>query len=107
MAARCAEADPRTLALAGQGLRDVVRIAASDAGLWTEILTANAVLAREVLLAVAEQVRVAADVLAELASGNEDSAKILTALLEAGRHGIAAIPGKHGGAATDYPGDPG
>ncbi len=30
------------LALAGQGLRDVTRIAAGDAGLWTQILTANA-----------------------------------------------------------------
>jgi len=102
MAAQCAEADAQTLALAGQGLRDVVRIAAGDASLWTDILTANAVPASEVLLAVAEQVRVAADVLAELASGNENSAKILTALLEAGREGVARIPGKHGGAAPDY-----
>ena len=57
-----------TLALAGQGLRDVVRIAASDAGLWTEILTANAEPAREILLAVAEQLAGAADMLAELAA---------------------------------------
>ncbi len=111
MAARCAEADPQALALAGQGLRDVVRIAASDAGLWTEILTANAVPAREVLLAVAGQLAEAADVLGDLAGqaggagragGSEDSAKRLTALLEAGREGVAKIPGKHGGAAPDY-----
>jgi prephenate dehydrogenase len=102
MAARCADAAPSTLALAGQGLRDVVRIAGSDAGLWTEILTANAVPAREILLAVAEQLTVAADVLAELAAGNEDSAKRLTALLETGREGVARIPGKRGGPAPDY-----
>jgi prephenate dehydrogenase len=102
MAARCAEADPQTLALAGQGLRDVVRIAGSDAGLWTEILTANAVPAREILLAVAGQLSVVADVLAELAEGDEESAKRLTALLETGREGVARIPGKHGGAAPDY-----
>jgi prephenate dehydrogenase len=102
MAARCADASPNTLALAGQGLRDVVRIAGSDAGLWTEILTANAVPAREILLAVAEQLTVAADVLAELAGGNEDMAKRLTALLETGREGVAKIPGKRGGPAPDY-----
>ncbi|HET7017933.1 MAG TPA: prephenate dehydrogenase [Streptosporangiaceae bacterium] len=102
MAARCAEADPQTLALAGQGLRDVVRIAASDAGLWTEILTANAVPAREILLAVAERLTSAADVLADLSGGNEDSVKRLTTLLEAGREGVAKIPGKHGGVAPDY-----
>jgi prephenate dehydrogenase len=102
MAARCAEADSQTLALAGQGLRDVVRIAAGDAGLWTEILTANAVPAREILLAVAGQLTSAANVLADLAGGNEDSVKRLTALLEAGREGVAKIPGKHGGDAPDY-----
>ncbi len=102
MAARCAEADPQTLALAGQGLRDVVRIAAGDAGLWTEILTANAVPAREILLAVAGQLTAAAEVLADLAGGNEDSAKRLTTLLQAGREGVAKIPGKHGGVAPDY-----
>jgi prephenate dehydrogenase len=102
MAARCADAATSTLALAGQGLRDVVRIAGSDAGLWTEILSANAVPAREVLLAVAEQLTVVADVLAELADGHEDSAKRLTALLEAGREGVEKIPGKRGGPAPDY-----
>ena len=41
------------LALAGPGLRDVTRIAAGDPGLWTEILAANAIPVREMLLAVA------------------------------------------------------
>jgi prephenate dehydrogenase len=102
MAARCAAAAPNALALAGQGLRDVVRIAGSDAGLWTEILTANAVPAGEILREVAEQLTVAADVLAELAGGHEDSAKRLTALLETGREGVSRIPGKRGGPAPDY-----
>ncbi|HEY3905644.1 MAG TPA: prephenate dehydrogenase [Streptosporangiaceae bacterium] len=102
MAARCADAAPSTLALAGQGLRDVVRIAGSDANLWTEILTANAEPAREILLTVAERLTGAADMLAELAAGTEDSAKRLTELLETGREGVAKIPGKRGGPAPRY-----
>src|SRR5262249_61133119 len=42
MAARLEAAPPEALDLAGQGLRDVTRIAAGDTGLWTQILTANA-----------------------------------------------------------------
>src|SRR5262249_6296934 len=41
MAAQCADAPADALALAGPGLRDVTRIAASESGLWAEILTAN------------------------------------------------------------------
>ena len=37
------------MALAGQGLRDVTRIAASDPDLWTQILAGNAPAVREVL----------------------------------------------------------
>ncbi len=102
MAAQCADATGPSMALAGPGLRDVTRIAASDVGLWTEILTANAAPVRDVLIAVAEQLGAAASVLAEIAAGHEDAAKALTALLEAGRDGVAAIPGKRGGPAPDY-----
>src|SRR5699024_4141945 len=40
------------IALAGQGLRDVTRIAASDPGLWTQILSGNAGEVRSVLTAL-------------------------------------------------------
>ena len=102
VAARCADAGERALLLAGPGLRDVTRIAASDADLWTEILSANAGPVREVLLAVAEQIGAAAEVLADISAGHEESAKLLTALLESGRDGVARIPGKQGGPAPDY-----
>jgi len=42
MAARLEAAPHEALELAGQGLRDVTRIAAGDTGLWTQILSANA-----------------------------------------------------------------
>ena len=52
------------LALAGQGLRDVTRIAAGDSGLWTQILAANAAPVAEVLAAVAADLAAAAEALA-------------------------------------------
>jgi len=91
MAARLAppEVPADALALAGQGLRDVTRIAAGDSALWTQILSANAGPVAEVVAAVAADLAAAARSLA--ASGD------VTALLDDGRAGVARIPGKHGG----------
>src|SRR6201996_8060679 len=52
------------LRLAGQGLRDVTRIAAGDSALWTQILTANAGPVAEVIGAVARDLAAVADDLA-------------------------------------------
>lgn len=41
VASRLQEAEPGALALSGNGLRDVTRIAASDPNLWVQILSAN------------------------------------------------------------------
>ena len=102
MAAQCADAPPGALALAGPGLRDVTRIAAGDAALWTEILAANAAQAHEVITGVIGQLRAAADALGALAAGDDDAVKQLTAVLETGRDGVARIPGKQGGPAPHY-----
>ncbi len=59
------------LALAGPGLRDVTRIAAGDAGLWTQILAANAAHAGVVARAVAAELQEAARALDRIAAGNE------------------------------------
>jgi prephenate dehydrogenase len=67
MAARLEWAPDAALALAGQGLRDVTRIAAGDVALWTEILTANATHAGAVLRALAADITTAAVALEELA----------------------------------------
>jgi prephenate dehydrogenase len=85
------------LGLAGQGLRDVTRIAAGDAGLWTQILTANAGPVAEVVAAVAEDLAAAARELA----GAPDRAGV-TGLLDRGRAGVARIPGKHGGQPRNF-----
>ena len=116
MAARLTEAEGSALALAGQGLRDVTRIAAGDAELWTQILGANAAPVAEVLAEVAADLSAAAEALAEaardavggpevpddavraaLAEGAALAAlKAVTGLLEHGSAGAARIPGKRG-----------
>jgi len=99
MAARLADAPSSALALAGRGLADVTRIAGGDSGLWTQILTANAVPVARVLAAVAADLSAAA---AELAgSGSADPGKALAGLLDAGSAGVARIPGKRGKTGRD------
>jgi prephenate dehydrogenase len=102
MAARLEGAPHDALALAGQGLRDVTRIAAGDPALWTQIFTANAGPVAEIAAQVAEDLAAAAAALARVAAGDEDAAKELTGLLERGGAGVASIPGKRGGPAPEY-----
>jgi prephenate dehydrogenase len=102
MAARLDGAPHDALALAGQGLRDVTRIAAGDPGLWTQIFTANAGPVAQIAAQVAEDLAAAAAALALVAAGDEDAVKELTGLLERGGAGVASIPGKRGGPAPDY-----
>ena len=89
--------------LAGQGLRDVTRIAASDPRLWTQILAGNAPAVRDVLRHVRDQVDevvVALDSLVD--AGGEGSLGTLSRVLEAGNLGHARIPGKHGAPPAAY-----
>lgn len=89
--------------LAGQGLRDVTRIAASDPRLWTQILAGNAAAVREVLLHVRAQIDEVVDALGSLTVGEGEGALgALSRMLEAGNLGQARIPGKHGAAPTAY-----
>ena len=92
------------LRLAGQGLRDVTRIAAGDSALWRQILLANAGPVAEVVAAVAEDLAEAARALAASAGLAESAPGApaagladVSGLLDRGRTGVARIPGKHGG----------
>ena len=80
--------------LAGGGLRDVTRIAASDPTLWIQILSANADDVATVLRDVRDRLDT---VLAALDSGAATA--VLADLLGAGNSGVARIPGKHGNSA--------
>jgi len=98
MAARLAlpSVPAEALRLAGQGLRDVTRIAAGDPALWGQILTANAAPVAEVLRAVAADLAEAANALTASAELTADPSAV-TDLLARGNAGAGRIPGKHGG----------
>ena len=105
MAAQLTGAPAGALGLAGQGLRDVTRVAGGDSGLWTQILAANAAPVARVLSQVAGDLAAAADALAEAAAGPDQPGppqpghpllKSLAALLDEGSAGVAMIPGKRG-----------
>jgi prephenate dehydrogenase len=106
-AARLVDADPDLVALSGQGIRDVTRIAASDPSLWTEILSVNASFVRKVLdLLAADLDNLRADLahLEESTSLQIDKSlsRPIAALLERGNAGHRRIPGKHGAPPATY-----
>lgn len=99
-------ATPETaLDLAGGGLRDTTRIAASDPRLWVEILGANAAAIRPVLAEMAQHLGEVDEALASLA-GTPDPAvgsrRALAELISSGNAGVGRIPGKHGGASDAF-----
>ena len=108
VAARLVGVDDAALGLAGQGLRDVTRIAASDPELWTSILAANSAAVRPLLEALRGDLDEVIDALASAdeADGPETiAAGVLVTLaraIAAGNEGVARIPGKHGGAQRPY-----
>jgi prephenate dehydrogenase len=88
------------LSLAGQGLRDTTRIAASDPKLWIQILEANAPSLSALLrnfLAEANQVLVALE-----QPGAPGALTAIGNVLEQGNRGVNRIPGKHGSNPTQY-----
>ncbi|MCL1897592.1 MAG: prephenate dehydrogenase [Micrococcales bacterium] len=100
VAARLAPAPAGALDLAGQGLRDVTRIAASNPNLWSAILAANGPSVAELLRSLAVDLERAIEAL-ELARQPEHLGQalvMLTDLIASGNQGASRIPGKHGGA---------
>lgn len=102
LAAQLLESDPDAVRVAGQGLRDMTRIAASNVAMWTDILSANAGPVAEVLDQVAERIQTTADALRSCRDGNEAAAARVRDLLTSGVDGQARIPGKHGSAPSAY-----
>jgi prephenate dehydrogenase len=94
LAARLVFAKGEDVNLAGQGLRDTTRIAASDPELWLQILQANSVEVSAVLEAFAADLTSVLESLRNLNS--KESIATLRKVLEAGNSGIEKIPGKHG-----------
>jgi prephenate dehydrogenase len=91
VAGRLADAPVDHLALSGQGVRDVTRVAGGDPALWQQIVTGNAAAVAGLLTQVRDQLDVLIDA---VATGDRDS---LGEILQRGVDGTRAIPGKHGG----------
>ncbi|TFB94288.1 prephenate dehydrogenase [Cryobacterium sp. HLT2-28] len=94
MARRLTDAPASALNLAGQGLRDVTRVAASDPELWVQILGANAQPVRDILLAYRDDLDRFIDALADPAAPG--ARRKVAEELAGGNAGVARLPGKHG-----------
>ncbi|HAN24908.1 MAG: prephenate dehydrogenase [Microbacterium sp.] len=94
LAARFTDASAASLSLAGQGVRDTTRIAASAPELWVQILGANAAPVVEVLDALAADL---ADVAEALRAPEAPGARREVAeTIRRGNEGVERLPGKHG-----------
>jgi prephenate dehydrogenase len=82
------------LDLAGAGLRDTTRIAASDENLWKEIIHSNAHQIEKLLINLQNGIGAMIDSL-----GDQEK---IAQIISKGRAGKALIPGKHGGIAREY-----
>ena len=100
VASRLQDTPSHALSLAGNGLRDVTRIAASDPSLWVQILGANAPKVLEIM----QGVRADLDrLISTLSAPTAPGARLdLAQLMAEGNAGQGRIPGKHGGPAQQY-----
>jgi len=94
MAGNLVDVPASHLRLAGQGVRDVTRIAASDENMWTQIITSN----REVIGTQLEKV---AEALDDVRS-HLDSPQVVFDFMRHGVEGTRVLPGKHGRTQQDY-----
>jgi prephenate dehydrogenase len=93
VAGRLADAPADHLALSGQGVRDVTRVAAGNPALYGQIVSGNAAAVTELLV----EVRADLDRLIDAVADSDRTG--LESLLAQGVAGTRAIPGKHGGPA--------
>ena len=94
LAGRFIDAPDDALGLAGQGVRDTTRIAASAPELWVQILGANAAPVVDVLDALAADLRDVADALR--APERPGARRAVADTIRRGNDGVARLPGNHG-----------
>ena len=104
LAGQLVESDLDHVRIAGQGLRDMTRIAASNVAMWSDILAANAGPVADVLDGVVDELQRTVAALRRLAEQHEADrgAEDVAGVLRAGVEGQARIPGKHGAAPSAY-----
>ena len=99
-AATLIDAAVEDVALAGQGIRDTTRIAASDPKLWLQILSANAGEISQVLKGLQGNLSALIEALDDVEAPGALSK--ISDILVAGNRGVSKLPGKHGKKATEY-----
>jgi prephenate dehydrogenase len=103
VASRLRDLSDPAVALAGQGLRDVTRIAASDPRLWTQILAGNAGAVHDVLRQLRADLDEVISALHDLdTTDGRGALEVVNRTIGNGNVGHARIPGKHGAAPTAY-----
>ncbi|NLW13301.1 MAG: prephenate dehydrogenase [Trueperella sp.] len=98
VAAALKDAPAEAMDLAGQGLRDVTRIAESDPLLWTSIIDGNRKQIAHVLRGMSARLGALVSTLDREDMGLDR----ISAVVADGNAGVARIPGKHGGARANY-----
>jgi prephenate dehydrogenase len=98
LAAQLEGAPGQWLDLAGSGLRDTTRIAASSPILWREIISANS---QALTPLIEKMIEGLVDLNLALASPDKAESAV-DEFIKAGNRGRAMIPGKHGGVARNY-----
>lgn len=94
LAGRFVEAPADSLRLAGQGVRDTTRIAASAPELWVQILGANSAPVVDVLDALAGDLSEVADALRRPDAAG--ARRAVADMIRRGNDGVDRLPGKHG-----------
>lgn len=102
LAGQLLSSSPDSVRIAGQGLRDMTRIAASNVDLWSDILVANAIPVADVIDELVASLGQASQALREASGGAPAAAGGVASLLDAGVQGQRMIPGKHGAAPSAY-----
>lgn len=107
-----AQQDAAPVRLAGPGLQDTTRVAASDPDLWVDVLSSNAAAVAPLVRALAQELAAAAERLDELAAGPANwspagsaqalSAMALSDLLRRGNEGRRLVPVKAGKHDRDF-----
>ncbi|WP_053851679.1 prephenate dehydrogenase [Streptomyces sp. NRRL B-24085] len=106
VAARLEHAEEAAVRLCGQGIRDVTRIAASDPGMWIDILSANPGPVADLLTELAGDLEETVQALRALQSADEakrgEGTSGIEDMLRRGNAGQVRVPGKHGSAPRVY-----
>ncbi|MFF7332052.1 prephenate dehydrogenase [Streptomyces sp. NPDC090306] len=106
VAARLQNAEESAVRLCGQGIRDVTRIAASEPGMWIDILSANPGPVADLLADVSTDLDETVRALRALQSSDDDKRREGAAgiedILRRGNAGQVRVPGKHGSAPRAY-----